>query len=129
MVSTGVSWNGKTNISFIDTKATKPLTPCVTRNYWMRDFHPTDAECTQMRLMFFNKMEPHTSRATQSYLEGSTPSFIKKDEWPPNLQIAIPWITVYGVHFQRKFTAEGRLFFRRGTKGCNQTEMARNTSG
>ena len=50
----------------------------------------------------------HISRAIQSYLEDSTPSFIKKINGFPDLRIVIPWITVYKTRFQRKFTAEGR---------------------
>ena len=41
----------------------------------------------------------HTVRATHSYLEDSTTSFIKKDQWPAQSPLAIPWITAYGIHF------------------------------
>lgn len=84
MVSAGVSWSGKTDIYFIDTKTTKVdseryiklldeglLPDC-------RKLYPNDDFIFQQ-----DGATSHTSRATQSYLEHSTPTFIKKDEWPP----------------------------------------------
>ena len=44
---------------------------------------------------------------------------LKKINGLSNLRFAIPWITMYETHFQRKFTAEGRrLFLRIGTKNA-----------
>ena len=51
---------------------------------------------------------PVSVSTNQSYLEGSTPSCIKKEQWPPQSPVVISWTAVYGTHFLRKFTAEGR---------------------
>ena len=84
MVSAGVSWNGKTDIHFIDTNKTKVnsesyikllddgLLPDCRRLYPENDF------------IFQQDGAPsHTSNATQTHLEQAVPHFIKKDEWPP----------------------------------------------
>ena len=84
MVSAGVSWNGKTDIHFIDTNKTKVnsesyikllddgLLPDCRRLYPENDF------------IFQQDGAPsHTSNATQTHLEQVVPHFIKKDEWPP----------------------------------------------
>ena len=84
MVSAGVSWNGKTQIHFIDTKTTK-----VNSESYMelleggllpdcRDLYPEDDYVFQQ-----DGAPSHNSNATQNYLEDATPSFIRKDEWPP----------------------------------------------
>jgi len=84
MVSAGVSWNGKTNIHFIDTNKVKVnsesymqllgdgLLPDCRRLYPNNDYIFQQDGATS-----------HTSRVTQEYLEANTPEFIKKDEWPP----------------------------------------------
>ena len=58
----------------------------------------------------------HANRAIQSYLEDSTPSFIKKNEWTLQSPDCNPM--VYGVwdSLQVKFTAEGRLFLKKRNK-------------
>ena len=84
MVSAGVSWNGRTNIHFIDTNKVKVnsesyiqlleegLLPDCRRLYPNEDF------------IFQQDGAPsHTSRVTQAYLDQNTPEYIKKDEWPP----------------------------------------------
>ena len=84
MVSAGVSWNGKTNIHFIDTNKVK-----VNSQTYMelledgllpdcRHLYPNDTYIFQQ-----DGATSHTSRVTQEYLEQNTPEFIKKDEWPP----------------------------------------------
>ena len=84
MVSAGVCWRGKTRIHFIDTKKTKvnsenyiklindSLLPDFRRLYPENDF------------VFQQDSAPsHASRVTQQHLQDVTPSFITKDEWPP----------------------------------------------
>ena len=84
MVSAGVSWKGKTRIHFIDTEHTKVnsksyknlleigLLPYCRRLYPNGDW------------VFQQDGAPaHTSKTTQEYLDGATPDFIRKDEWPP----------------------------------------------
>ena len=84
MVSSGVSWNGKTDIYFMDTKNTKVNSECYMKLLDegllpdCRRMYPNEDYVFQQ-----DGATSHTSRATQSYLVGSTPSFIKKDEWPP----------------------------------------------
>ena len=84
MVSIDISWNGKTDVLFINTKTTKVNTECYTKlldEGLLLDCH----RIYPHRDYVFQQdgAISHTSRATQSYLEDSTPSFIKKDEWPP----------------------------------------------
>ena len=84
MVSAGVSWQGKTDIHFIDTKTTKVNS----ENYIKlledkllpdcRKIHPNNDYVFQQ-----DGATSHTSNATQRYLEENTPNFIKKYEWPP----------------------------------------------
>jgi len=84
MVSAGVSWNGKTDIYFIDTKTTK-----VNSINYMKLLE--DGLLPDCRRLYPNNdyvfqqdgAASHTSNATQSYLNDATPKFIKKDEWPP----------------------------------------------
>ena len=84
MVSAGVSWKGKTRIHFIDTERTKVnsesyknlleigLLPDCRRLYPNGDW------------VFQQDGAPaHTSKTTQEYLDGATPDFIRKHEWPP----------------------------------------------
>ena len=84
MVSAGVSWKGKTRIHFIDTEHTKVnsesyknlleigLLPDCRRLYPNGDW------------VFQQDGAPApTSKTTQEYLDGATPDFIRKDEWPP----------------------------------------------
>ena len=84
MVSVGLSWKGKTRIHFIDTERTKVnsesyknlleigLLPDCRRLYPNGDW------------VFQQDGAPaHTSKTTQEYLDGATPDFIRKDEWPP----------------------------------------------
>ena len=83
-MSAGVSWNGKTDIHFIDTNKTKVnsesyikllddgLLPDCRRLFPENDF------------IFQQDGAPsHTSNATQTHLEQVVPHFIKKDEWLP----------------------------------------------
>jgi len=84
MVSAGISWEGKTQIHFINTKTAKVnsesyinllnngLLPDCRRLYPDEDY------------IFQQDGAPsHTSRLTQNHLEQNTPNFIKKNEWPP----------------------------------------------
>ena len=84
MVSAGVSWKGKTRIHFIDTERTEVnsesyknlleigLLPDCRRLYPNGDW------------VFQQDGAPaHTSKTTQEYIDGATPDFIRKDEWPP----------------------------------------------
>ena len=84
MVSAGVSWNGKTDIHFIDTNNTKVNTDCYVKLLDegllpdCRRLYPSDDFIFQQ-----DGAPSHTSRITQGHLEECTPVFIKKDEWPP----------------------------------------------
>ena len=84
MVSAGVSWNGKTDIHFIDTNNTKVNTDCYVKLLDegllpdCRRLYPSDDFIFQL-----DGAPSHTSRITQGHLEECTPVFIKKDEWPP----------------------------------------------
>ena len=79
MVSAGVSWNGKTDIYFTDTKTTKANSECYMKllNEGLildcRRIYPNEDYVFQQ-----DGATSHTSHATQSYLEDSTPRFIKK---------------------------------------------------
>ena len=85
MVSAGVSWNGKTQIHFLDTSRVKVnadryiellrdrLLPDINNIYPNNDFILQQDGATS-----------HTSRLTQQFLEDRQVVYIKKDDWPPN---------------------------------------------
>ena len=84
MVSTGVSWCGKTDIYFMDTKTAKVNSECYMKLLDegllpdCRRMYPNGDYVFQQ-----DGATSHTSCATHSYLEGSTPCSIRKDEWLP----------------------------------------------
>lgn len=84
MVSAGVSWEGKTNIHFIDTEKTKVNSDVyieLLNNQLLPDCRRLFPE---NNYIFQQDGAPsHTSKASQNYLAASTPEFIQKDEWPP----------------------------------------------
>ena len=84
MVSAGVSWEGKTNIHFIDTDRAKVNS----ENYIQLLDDNLLPDCRRLyprnNYVFRQDGAPsHTSMVTQAHLEEATPEFIKKDEWPP----------------------------------------------
>ncbi|XP_064600934.1 uncharacterized protein LOC135467103 [Liolophura sinensis] len=84
MVFGGVCWRGKTRIHFIDTEKTKVnsenFLKLLDRDL-LPDFHQFYPEND---FVFQQKSAPsRASPATQQHLEEVTPSFITKDEWPP----------------------------------------------
>ena len=85
MVSAGVSWNGKTDIFFLDTDVCKVDSTRYIRLLddellpGCRHLHPDN------NFIFLQDGAPsHRSRQTQQYLAENTPQFISKDDWPPN---------------------------------------------
>ena len=149
MLSAGVSWKGKTRIHFIDTERTKVnsesyknlleigLLPDCRRLYPNGDW------------VFQQDGAPaHTSKTTQEYLDGATPDFIRKDEWPPQSPDCNPmdyavWdslsLKVYAGN-QDKFTENElkkptdskvleRHYPRRNAKDNNSLEKALANSG
>ena len=81
MVSAGVSWQGKTDIHFIDTKATK-----VNSENYIKLLVLENKLLPDCRRMYPNNdyvfqqdgATSHTSNATQRYLEENSPNFTKK---------------------------------------------------
>ena len=84
MVSAGVSWKGETRIHFIDTERTKVNSESYTNLLEIgllpdcRRLYPNGDWVFQQ-----DGAPAHTSKTTQEYLDGATPDFIRKDEWPP----------------------------------------------
>ena len=83
MVSAGVSWKGKTRIHFIDTECTKVNSESYTNLLEIglpdcRRLYPNGDWVFQQ-----DGAPAHSSKTTQEYLDGATPDFIRKDEWPP----------------------------------------------
>ena len=83
MVSAGVSWKGKTRIQFIDTECTKVNSESYTNLLEIglpdcRRLYPNGDWVFQQ-----DGAPAHSSKTTQEYLDGATPDFIRKDEWPP----------------------------------------------
>ena len=86
MVSAGVSWNGKTDISFIDPQKTKvnqktyvdflktSLLPECHRFYPVNDFF----------VIMQDSAPSHRAKATLDFLRGNTPDFISSQEWTPH---------------------------------------------
>lgn len=84
MVSAGVSWEGKTDIHFIDTRTTKVNSECYMK--LLEDGLLPDCRRLYPENNYIFQQDgaaSHTSKVTQAYLEQSTPEFIKKDDWPP----------------------------------------------
>jgi len=86
MVSAGVSWNGKTEIFFINPQNTK-----VNQKTYI-DFLKTSLlpECCRMYadndFVFMQDSAPsHHAKATQNFLRDNTPNFISSQEWTPHL--------------------------------------------
>ena len=83
MVSAGVSWKGKNRIHFIDTECTKVNSESYTNLLEIglpdcRRLYPNGDWVFQQ-----DGAPAHSSKTTQEYLDGATPDFIRKDEWPP----------------------------------------------
>ena len=83
MVSAGVSSKGKTRIHFIDTECTKVNSESYTNLLEIglpdcRRLYPNGDWAFQQ-----DGAPAHSSKTTQEYLDGATPDFIRKDEWPP----------------------------------------------
>lgn len=84
MVSAGVSYNGKTQIHFIDTSKTK-----VNSGSYMKLLD--DGLIPDCRRLYTNNnyifqqdgAPSHTSRITQDHLKDTVPELINKDDWPP----------------------------------------------
>ena len=84
MVLAGVSWEGKTNIHFIDT----PRSKFNSKSYIQLLDDNLLLNCRRLYLRnnyVFHQggAPPQTSRVTQAHLEEVSPDFIKKYEWPP----------------------------------------------
>ena len=84
MVSAGVSWQGKTNIHFIDTQKAKVNSETYINLLHEHLLPDCKTLYPQNDYVFQQDGAPsHTSRASQEYLAENTNQFIKKDEWPP----------------------------------------------
>ena len=82
MVSAGVSWNGKTEIFFIDPQKTK-----INQKTYI-DFLKTSLlpECRRLYpdndFVFMQDSAPsHRAKASQNFLRENTPDFISSQEW------------------------------------------------
>ena len=79
-----MSWQGKTNIHFIDTEKAK-----VNSETYINLLHEhllPDCGTLYPRNDYVFQQDgalSHTSRASQDYLAENMNQFIKKDEWPP----------------------------------------------
>ena len=84
MVSAGVSWNGKTEIHFIDTNMTK-----VNADRYLdlleNDLLPNCRVLHRDGNFIFQQdgATSHTANKTQTFLVNRNINFIRKNEWPP----------------------------------------------
>ena len=83
MVSAGISWNGKTQIFFLENQKAK-VDSAAYITYLREQLLPACRELHRDGFILQQDGAPaHRSKATQDFL-GEHCTFITKDEWPPN---------------------------------------------
>src|SRR5207248_6444704 len=107
MVSAGICFMGKGRLHFVPEKVK------VNSNYYTEQLLPRLIDdCRQLMhddFLFQQDDAPaHTSKQAQDWLEHHCPEFVNKDEWPPNHQISIHWISLSGELCWTSMTSTSR---------------------